>query len=56
MLLVGLVAAVAILMILSAVAVQNWSDVLRRDREAEMLLRAQEPFFTCGNGGRCGPT
>ena len=42
MLLVGLVAAVAILMILSAVAVQNWSDVLRRDREAEMLFRAQE--------------
>jgi type II secretory pathway pseudopilin PulG len=39
---VGLVAAVAILMILSAVAVQNWSDVLRRDREAEMLFRAQE--------------
>ena len=42
MLLVGLVAAVAILMILSAVAVQNWSDVLRRDREADMMFRAQE--------------
>ena len=42
MLLVGLVAAVAILMILSAVAVQNWADVLRRDREADMMFRAQE--------------
>jgi type II secretory pathway pseudopilin PulG len=42
MLLVGLVAAVAILMILSAVAVQNWSDVLRRDREADMMAHAQE--------------
>jgi len=42
MLLVGLVAAVALLMILSAVAVQNWSDVLRRDREADMMFRAQE--------------
>jgi type II secretory pathway pseudopilin PulG len=42
MLLVGLVAAVAILMIFSAVAVQNWSDVLRRDREADMMAHAQE--------------
>ena len=42
MLLVGLVAAVALLMILSAVAVQNWSDLLRRDREADMMFRAQE--------------
>ena len=42
MLLVGLVAAVALLMILSAVAVQNWADVLRRDREADMMFRAQE--------------
>src|SRR5262249_18464104 len=42
MLLVGLVAAAALLMIFSAVAVQNWTDVLRRDREAEMMSRAQE--------------
>ena len=42
MLLVGLVAAVAILMILSAIAVQHWADVMRRDNEAEMMSRAQE--------------
>ena len=42
MLLVGLVAAVAIMMILSTIAVQHWADVLRRDNEAEMMFRAQE--------------
>ena len=41
-LLVGLVAAVAILMILSTIGMQHWADVLRRDNEAEMMARAQE--------------
>jgi type II secretory pathway pseudopilin PulG len=41
-LLVGLVAAVAILMILSTVAMQEWAQVVRRDNEAEMMFRAQE--------------
>jgi len=35
-------AAIAILMILSGVAAQRWSDVLRREKEAEMIFRAQE--------------
>ncbi len=35
-------AGIAIMMILSAVAVQSWSDVLRRDNEAEMMFRAQD--------------
>ena len=39
-LLVGLVAAVAIMMILSTVAMQHWADVVRRDNEAEMMARA----------------
>ena len=41
-LLIGLTAAVAILVILSTTAMQAWSDVLRRDNEAEMMFRAQE--------------
>ena len=41
-LMVGLVAMVAIMMILSGQAVQEWTDVLRRDNEAEMMFRAQE--------------
>ena len=41
-LMVALVAAVAVMMILSLVAVQVWADVLRRDLEAEMIFRAQD--------------
>ena len=39
---IGLMAAIAILMILSGVAAQRWTDVLRRDKEAEMMFRAEE--------------
>ena len=35
-------AGIAILVILSAAAVQKWSDVIRRDNEAEMIFRAQD--------------
>jgi hypothetical protein len=38
----GLMAGVAIMLIMSAVAFQAWSDVLRRDNEAEMIFRAQD--------------
>ncbi len=41
-LMVGLMAAVALMVIFSAVAVQAWEDILRRDLEAEMMFRAQE--------------
>ena len=41
-LMVGLMVGVAIMVILSTVAVQAWEDVLRRDNEAEMMFRAQE--------------
>ncbi|MBD3866618.1 MAG: hypothetical protein IFK94_00690 [Acidobacteria bacterium] len=41
-LMVGLVFFMAVLMILSAVAVQEFSQILRRDNEAEMIFRAQE--------------
>jgi len=41
-LMVALMAGIAIAMILSTVAVQKWSDVLRRDAEAEMMFRAQD--------------
>jgi type II secretory pathway pseudopilin PulG len=41
-LMVALMAAIAIMMILSAVAVREWSQVVRRDNEAEMLFRAQD--------------
>lgn len=39
---VALMAGIAIVMILSTVAVQGWSDVVRRDNEAEMIFRAQD--------------
>ncbi len=39
---VGLVFFLAVLLILSAVAVQEFSQILRRDNEAEMIFRAQE--------------
>lgn len=41
-LMVALMAGIAIMMILSAVAVQSWSDVIRRDNEAEMIFRAED--------------
>lgn len=41
-LMVGLMAAVAIMLIVSTVAFQSWEDVIRRDKEAEMIFRAQE--------------
>ncbi len=41
-LMVGLMAAVAIMLIVSTVAFQSWQDVIRRDKEAEMIFRAQE--------------
>jgi type II secretory pathway pseudopilin PulG len=39
---VGLLVAIAIMMILSTVAFQAWSDRLRRDNEAEMIFRARD--------------
>jgi type II secretory pathway pseudopilin PulG len=39
---VALMAGIAILLILSTVAVQSWTDVIRRDNEAEMMFRAQD--------------
>ncbi len=41
-LMVALVAAIAVMMILTLVAEQLWKDVLRRDLEAEMIFRAQD--------------
>ena len=41
-LMVAIMAALAIMMILSAVAVREWSQVVRRDNEAEMMFRAQD--------------
>jgi type II secretory pathway pseudopilin PulG len=41
-LMVALMAGIAIMMILSAVAAQNWADVVRRDNEAEMIFRAED--------------
>lgn len=41
-LMAGLMSAVAIMLILSTVAFQFWTDVIRRDNEAEMMFRAQE--------------
>jgi type II secretory pathway pseudopilin PulG len=38
----GLMAGVAVMLIMSAVAFQAWSDMLRRDNEAEMIFRAQD--------------
>lgn len=39
---VAVVAILAILMILSGLAAQRWADVLRRDKEEEMIFRARE--------------
>jgi hypothetical protein len=39
---VGLLAAVAILMIFSTVVFQEWSELMRREREEEMIFRAKE--------------
>jgi type II secretory pathway pseudopilin PulG len=41
-LMVALMAGIAIALILSTVAVQSWNDVSRRDKEAEMMFRAQD--------------
>ena len=41
-LMVALMAGIAIMLILSTVAVQSWTDVARRDKEAEMMFRAQD--------------
>jgi len=41
-LIVALMAGIAIMVILSAVAVQSWADIIRRDNEAEMMFRAQD--------------
>jgi hypothetical protein len=41
-LMVGLVAAVAILMIFSTVVFQEWSQLMRREAEEEMMFRARE--------------
>jgi type II secretory pathway pseudopilin PulG len=41
-LMAGLMAAVAIMLIMSSVAFQAWTDVLRRENEAEMMFRAQD--------------
>lgn len=41
-LMVGLMVAVAILVILSTVALQAWEDMNRRELEAEMIFRAQD--------------
>jgi type II secretory pathway pseudopilin PulG len=39
---VALMAGIAIMVIASAAAAQKWSDVIRRDNEAEMMFRAQD--------------
>jgi len=41
-LIVALMAGIAIMLILSTVAVQAWADISRRDNEAEMMFRAQD--------------
>lgn len=41
-LMAGLMAAVAIMLIMSSVAFQAWTDLLRRENEAEMMFRAQD--------------
>jgi len=38
----GLMVAVAVLVIFSTVAFQGWEETVRRDKEAEMIFRAQE--------------
>ena len=46
-LMVGLMAAVAIMVILSTAAFQAWEDILRRENEAEMMFRAREIARAC---------
>ena len=41
-LIVALMAGIAIVMILTTVAFQQWTDIARRDAEAEMMFRAQD--------------
>lgn len=41
-LMVALMAAIAVMAILSAVAAQSWADVVRRENEAEMMFRADD--------------
>ena len=41
-LIVLIMAGIAVAAILSAVAAQKWSDVIRRNNEAEMMFRAQD--------------
>jgi hypothetical protein len=41
-LMVGLLAAIAILMIFSTVVFQEWSELMRREWEEEMIFRAKE--------------
>ena len=41
-LMVGLMVGIAIMLILAAVAAQTWSDVVRREQEAEMIFRAED--------------
>jgi type II secretory pathway pseudopilin PulG len=41
-LMIALVVALAMLLIFSTVATRSWLDVIRRDREADMMFRAQE--------------
>ena len=40
--LAAVMAAIAVAAILSGIAVQEWADVLRRDKEAEMIFRGEE--------------
>lgn len=39
---IAVVVVLAIMLIFSTVATKSWNDVIRRDREAEMMFRAQE--------------
>ena len=41
-LMAGLMAAVAVMIIFSSLALQEWSQVLRRENEAEMIFRAKQ--------------
>ena len=41
-LMIALVVALAMLLIFSTVATRSWLDIIRRDREADMMFRAQE--------------
>ena len=41
-LMAGLMAAVAVMIIFSSLALQEWSQVLRRENEAEMIFRGKQ--------------